>query len=108
MCWAARPGLMLTGIIGFTASASAQNWPTKPVRIVVPFGPGGPADIYARIVGQELTGALGQQFLTENTAGAGGEVAGPPLATAAPAGHTVLLRSNPPPRHAPLRAHHPL
>jgi len=59
MFWATRLGLMLAATAAFATSAPAQSWPTKPVKIVVPFGPGGPADIYARILGQELSGALG-------------------------------------------------
>jgi len=85
---------MLAAVVGFTASAAAQQWPTKPVRIVVPFGPGGPADIYARIVGQELSGALGQQFIVENKAGAGGVIGGDVVAKAAPDGYTLLMMSN--------------
>jgi tripartite-type tricarboxylate transporter receptor subunit TctC len=85
---------MLATLAAFAAPAYAQSWPAKPVKIVVPFGPGGPADIYARIVGQELSGALGQQFVIENKAGAGGTIGTDVVAKAAPDGYTVLMMSN--------------
>ena len=80
----------------FAASAFAQGggWPNKPVRIVVPFGPGGPADIYARIMGQELSEVLKQQFVVENKAGAGGTIGADIVAKAAPDGYTMLMMTN--------------
>jgi len=53
-------------------SALAQNYPTRPVTIIVPFAAGGPTDIIARIVGEYFSKSLGQQFIVENVAGAGG------------------------------------
>ena len=74
--------------------ARAQAWPTKPVRIVVPFGPGGPADVYARQIGAELTDVLKQQFVIENKPGAGA-VIGTDIVAKAPAdGYTLLMMSN--------------
>jgi tripartite-type tricarboxylate transporter receptor subunit TctC len=94
MLWAARLGLMAAALAAFATSTFAQSWPSKPVKIVVPFGPGGPADIYARIVGQELSGALGQQFVIENKAGAGGTIGTDIVAKATPDGYTLLMMSN--------------
>jgi len=94
MRWAARLGLMVAAIAALAAPAFGQAWPAKPVKIVVPFGPGGPADIYARIVGQELTSVLGQQFIVENKAGAGGTIGTDIVAKAAPDGYTLLMMSN--------------
>jgi len=96
MLWAARLGLglMLAAVVALAGPTFAQNWPTKPVKIVVPFGPGGPADIYARVLAQDLTGALGQQFVVENKAGAGGTIGADVVAKATPDGYTLLMMSN--------------
>jgi tripartite-type tricarboxylate transporter receptor subunit TctC len=94
MFWATRLGLMLAALAAFATPAAAQSWPAKPVKIVVPFGPGGPADIYARIVGQELSSVLSQQFVIENKAGAGGTIGTDIVAKAAPDGYTLLMMSN--------------
>ncbi len=75
---------------GATA-AHAQNYPTKPVRIVVPFVAGGAPDLLARMVGQHLSGVFGQQFIVENRSGASG-ILGADLVSKSPAdGHTLLL-----------------
>jgi tripartite-type tricarboxylate transporter receptor subunit TctC len=76
------------------SAALAQNYPAKPVRIIVPFAAGGPADIYARFIGQRLQEALGQPFVIENKPGAG-SVIGTDFVAKSPAdGYTLLMMSN--------------
>jgi tripartite-type tricarboxylate transporter receptor subunit TctC len=75
-------------------SVAAQTWPAKPVRIIVPFGTGGPADIFARFLGQHLQGALGQPFVVEARPGAGSIIGTEVAAKSAPDGYTLLMMSN--------------
>jgi len=69
----------------------AQSWPTKPVRIVIPYAPGGSADLLARLVSDKLTRKFGQQFITENRAGAGGAIGSELVARSAPDGYNLVL-----------------
>jgi tripartite-type tricarboxylate transporter receptor subunit TctC len=84
----------LAGAAAFSAasgSARAQTWPTRPVRVIVPFQPGGSTDIFARLAAQKLTEHFGKQFYIENIAGATGNVGTAQAARAAPDGHTLLI-----------------
>lgn len=69
----------------------AENFPAKPVRLVVPFAPGGPTDIAARVIGERLAARWGQQVVVENRPGAGGNVGSEAVARAAPDGYTLVL-----------------
>lgn len=73
----------------FASAVHAQAWPAKPVRIIVPFAPGGPADVLARVIGQELSDTLGQPFVIENKVGAAGNIGVEQIAKAAPDGYTL-------------------
>src|SRR3954469_13119019 len=73
-------------------SAQAQDaWPAKPVRMIVPFAPGGPTDVAARLLTQKLTESLGQQVYVENRAGANGTIGSEATARAAPDGYTLIM-----------------
>jgi tripartite-type tricarboxylate transporter receptor subunit TctC len=79
---------------GFVAPAQAQTYPTKPVKIIVPFAAGGPADNYARFLAQRLQDALGQTFVVDDRPGAGSVIGTDAVAKAQPDGYTLLLMSN--------------
>jgi tripartite-type tricarboxylate transporter receptor subunit TctC len=91
------PTRVLALALGLTISAGsalAQSYPTKPVRMVVPFGAGGPADVYARVLAQHLQDALKQNFVVENRPGAGAIIGTEAVAKSAPDGYTLLVMSN--------------
>ena len=92
-----RKLLQLAALIALAATAAiapAQPYPTKPIRFLVPFGPGGVGDITARVVAQKMSASLGQQVIIDNRPGAGGIVASEIVAKAAPDGYTLLLLNN--------------
>jgi tripartite-type tricarboxylate transporter receptor subunit TctC len=89
-----RRGLAaLAGGIALGGPARAQAWPSRPIRMVAPFPPGGLADVLARSVGEEMSRALGQPVVVENRAGAGGNVGAEVVARAAPDGYTLMMSS---------------
>jgi len=105
-----RSVLRLLGVLTlavFSTLAGAQNWPTKPIRIVLQFPPGGSTDAVARILAQALTTSLGQPVLVENRPGADGAIAGDFVARAEPDGHTFFLASNTPMMQVPLLKKNP-
>src|SRR5437764_3242867 len=85
-------GLCFLTMSGF--SPRAQDYPTRPVKIIVPFGAGGPADLYARIVAQHLSDALKASFVVDDRPGAGAVIGTSEVAKAAPDGYTLLMMSN--------------
>jgi len=90
----ALPALLL--LFAVAHGAAAQSYPTKPIRIVVPFAAGGPTDTHSRWAGAQITAALGQQVIVDNRGGAGGVIGTEAAAKAAPDGYT-LLGGNPGP-----------
>jgi tripartite-type tricarboxylate transporter receptor subunit TctC len=76
------------------APASAAEYPTRPVTLIVAFTPGGPSDVIARIIGKQMGEMLGQPFVIDNRPGAGGNIAAEAVANAAPDGHTLLMGNN--------------
>jgi tripartite-type tricarboxylate transporter receptor subunit TctC len=80
-------------VLGFSRASSAQSYPAHNVRLIVPFAAGGPTDVIARVVGQKLSEAWGQQIVVENVPGAGGNTGVAMVAKAAPDGYTVLVVS---------------
>ena len=90
--WASAAVLAL-GVLAAPSSAFAQTYPHKPVRLIVPFAPGGFTDVVARILGQKLSISMGQQFVIENRAGAGSIIGSDLVAKSAPDGYTLLMVS---------------
>ena len=84
----------LAAVLGVGNYAAAQSYPNRTVRIIVPFGVGGPADIYARYLGQKLQDTMGQSFVVENRPGAGSIIGSDFVAKSTPDGYTLLLMSN--------------
>src|SRR5262249_45937303 len=78
----------------FAGSSRAQDYPTHVVRIIVPFGAGGPADLVARVLGDAMQTSFKQPFVIENRSGAGGVIGTEEVAKATPDGYTLLMMSN--------------
>ena len=83
--------LAASALASLTCGAGAQTYPSKPIRMVVPFAAGGPTDVYARAVGQELTKLLGQPVIVDNRPGAGGNLGADLVAKSPPDGYNVVL-----------------
>ncbi len=92
-----RKFLQLTGSAvawGPLRSAMAQAYPVRPVRVIVPFAPGGPLDVFGRLMAEKLSQRFGQNFYIENIPGAGGNIGTGRAAKAAADGYTLLLTAN--------------
>ena len=87
-------GTIIAVLAGSAVLAQAQNFPTRPIRFLVPFGPGGVGDLTARVVAQKMSVSLGQPVVIDNRPSAGGIVATEIVAKAEPNGHTLLLLNN--------------
>src|SRR5260221_261159 len=83
--------LAVAVLVALRGAAPAQNYPTKPIKLIVPFAAGGPADVIGRIVGQQAGIVLGQSFVVENRGGAGGTIGARMAAQAEPDGYTLMF-----------------
>ena len=93
MIAAARLAAMLGALTALVPAANAQDYPTRPITVVVPFPAGGPSDVVARIVAEHMSRTLGQTLVIENVGGAGGTIGSGRVAAAAPDGYTLLAGS---------------
>jgi tripartite-type tricarboxylate transporter receptor subunit TctC len=87
-------GAAATGLIAAAGPVSAQTYPNHPIRLIVPFAPGGPMDVMGRLIGQQAQASLKQPVIVENRAGAGGALGSKVVATADPDGYTLLWGSS--------------
>ena len=83
--------LVALAALAFGETTQAQAWPSKPIRVIVNFPPGGAADVIARAVAPGLGDALGQQVVIENRPGAGGNIGADAVAKSAPDGYTLVM-----------------
>ena len=89
-----RTGIIATALLAIVTGATAQGYPAKPVRVIVPFAPGGNVDITARTIAPGLSELLGQQMLVDNRPGAGGSIGTNAVAKSAPDGYTIMVASS--------------
>jgi len=82
------------GLMHLTASAQSNGYPSKPIRVVVPFTAGSTTDVIARAITDKLSASMGQQFIVDNRGGAGGTIGAGAVAQAAPDGYTILIHSS--------------
>ena len=87
--------LLACAVLALSGAAAAQQFPIRPIKLVVPFAPGGGTDLLGRIVGQKMSEGLGQPVVVENRAGAGGQIGTAYAAKAPPDGHTIVIVSTP-------------
>src|SRR3954471_13659652 len=85
--------LAALAVLALASAAHAQSYPTKPVRLIIPFPPGGSNDVVGRLIALQLSERLGRQVVAENQGGAGGIIGTEQVARSAPDGHTLLLIS---------------
>src|ERR1700747_1754365 len=83
--------ITLAAGIGAVSAASAQNYPNRPITMIIPFAAGGPTDVLGRLIGQRMTEILGPQIVIENVGRAGGMTGAARVAQAAPDGYTIVM-----------------
>lgn len=99
--------LVIAAVAASTPPAAAENYPNKPVRVIVPFAPGGPTDVVARLIVNKLAEQTGKQFYVENVGGAGGNVGEARAAQSTPDGSTILVTGGNHTNNPSLYAHMP-
>ncbi len=91
--WCRVAAITMAALFVGAGAALAQTWPVKPVRVVIPWPPGGSNDVVGRIVMQKVAESLGQQFVVDNRPGASGAIGAEPVAKAPPDGYTIMVHS---------------
>ena len=84
-------GTVLIAALASTAVRARDDYPSRPVQMIIPFAAGGPTDIVGRVMGAKMGELLGQQFVAENKTGAGGNIGAEAVAKATPDGYTILV-----------------